>query len=102
MPDDDRRERTKAEKKEKDDREYLAAMRQVNPLLGAGVQLAAAVVLMFFAGSWLDKQWGTSPWMVFAGLLLGSVAGFFQFFKAVTEAGKREKQDKIASGNRDN
>jgi|SRR6185369_11014331 len=80
-------------RKEQDDRDSLNAMRQLSPLLGAGAQMAAAVVLMFFAGRWLDEKWGTTPWMVLTGILFGSVAGFYQFFKAVQEAGKSEEKE---------
>jgi F0F1-type ATP synthase assembly protein I len=36
--------------------------------------LIVAPLVGFFLGSWLDKRFGTSPWLLLAGLVLGFVA----------------------------
>jgi F0F1-type ATP synthase assembly protein I len=36
-----------------------------------GFQFAAGLMLFTFAGSWLDKRLGTSPWLLLAGVMLG-------------------------------
>lgn len=46
-----------------------------------GVQLAAAVVAGLFFGNYLDKKLGTLPWLTVTGLILGSVAGFYNLFR---------------------
>ena len=60
------------------------------PYLTLGLQLAIAVVLFFFVGRWLDGEFGTAPWLMIAGLLLGTVAGFIQFFRSAISLGKKE------------
>jgi ATP synthase protein I len=53
----------------------------------SGVAYAAALTLFFSvatlcgAGWLLDRWLGTRPWLLVAGLVLGSVVGFYQFIK---------------------
>ena len=60
------------------------------PYLTLGLQLAVSVVALFFLGRWLDELWGTAPWLMLAGLLVGTVGGFVNFFRSVVALGKRE------------
>ncbi|QQR81642.1 MAG: AtpZ/AtpI family protein [Deltaproteobacteria bacterium] len=46
-----------------------------------GFQLATSVVGGVLGGQWLDKRWGTSPWLTLVGLVLGAVAGFYNLIK---------------------
>jgi F0F1-type ATP synthase assembly protein I len=34
-------------------------------------------------GYWLDGRWGTKPWLLLAGLLVGMIGGFVNFFRFV-------------------
>jgi ATP synthase protein I len=63
------------------------------PYLTLGLQLAISVVALFFVGRWLDDRWGTAPWLMLAGLLLGAVGGFVNFFRTVIALGKREDKE---------
>lgn len=49
-------------------------------LAGAGVQVAAILVLSSFAGIWIDKQLGTSPWMLIVLVFLGAAAAFYSLY----------------------
>jgi len=49
-----------------------------------GFQLAAMVVGGLLIGGWLDKKWGTSPWLSLLGLTLGSIGGFYNLIRVVT------------------
>ncbi len=71
---------------------FPKAFRIAGPLFGLGIQLAAAVVVMFFVGRWLDGRWGTTPWMMLAGIMVGAAAGFYQFIKTVNDVNKRESE----------
>jgi len=42
-----------------------------------GLELAAAVLLGFWAGYQLDKKLGTSPWLLLGGSAGGMAAGFY-------------------------
>ena len=47
---------------------------------GAGVQFAAILVLSSFAGMWVDRKLGTSPWLLFVLVFLGAAAAFYSFY----------------------
>jgi F0F1-type ATP synthase assembly protein I len=73
---------------------YTKAMRSAGPLLTAGIQLAASVVLMMFVGRWLDGKFGWTPWLMLAGMFLGLAAGLVQFLRTVNAVSRREAEDK--------
>ncbi|MBI4126636.1 MAG: AtpZ/AtpI family protein [Deltaproteobacteria bacterium] len=51
-------------------------------LYGAvGLQLALAVVVGLVGGNFLDKQFGTLPWLTIIGLIVGSVGGFWNLIR---------------------
>jgi F0F1-type ATP synthase assembly protein I len=53
-------------------------------LMTVGTVLVACIVLGYFLGSYLDRRLGTSPWLVVAGVTLGTAAGFVGLFRAVS------------------
>jgi F0F1-type ATP synthase assembly protein I len=42
-----------------------------------GLELAAAVLVGFWGGWWLDAKLGTAPWLMLLGAGLGLAAGFY-------------------------
>lgn len=46
-----------------------------------GFQLAAMVVGGLLLGHWLDGKFGTDPWLTLAGLVIGSIGGFYNFIR---------------------
>jgi F0F1-type ATP synthase assembly protein I len=65
-------------------------MRSVAPYLTMGIQLAIPVVLFFFLGKWLDSKYDTSPWLMFAGLILGAIGGMIKFIQSVMALGRQQ------------
>ncbi len=63
--------------------------RDFAPFLTLGFQLAAAVVLFFFIGSWIDSRYGTEPMFKLVGLFVGITGGLIKFFKTAMELGKK-------------
>lgn len=53
---------------------------------GVGFVIVAGVVTGYLLGSWLDRKFGTSPWLVVAGVLLGTVAGILELFRTVSRS----------------
>jgi ATP synthase protein I len=51
----------------------------------AAFSLFAAVVSGLILGWLLDRWLGTHPWLLVAGLVLGSAAGFYQFIRATSK-----------------
>ena len=52
---------------------------------GAAMSLFAAVVGGLIVGWLLDRWLGTRPWLLAGGLILGAVAGFYQFIRATSK-----------------
>jgi ATP synthase protein I len=62
---------------------------------GVGVQFAAAIVLFFFLGRWLDGRLGTEPWLLILGVFVGAGAGFYSMYrKLVLDPREREARRK--------
>ncbi len=67
-------------------------LRSAGILFGSGMQLAVAVVLMFFLGRWADKKLDTAPWLLIAGVLFGVGAGLYNFIKTAIGIDDRTKE----------
>jgi F0F1-type ATP synthase assembly protein I len=61
------------------------------PYLTLGMQLAAAVLLFFFAGSWVDQHYDTEPTFTLIGIALGTAGGFVKFFRSVLDLQKKSE-----------
>ena len=48
---------------------------------GIGLQFAVTIVVFTFAGIWLDKRLGTSPWLLITLALGGSGLGFWSMYR---------------------
>lgn len=55
-------------------------------LFGLGFQFAGAILLCVLVGQWVDRRFGTEPWGVLAGAMVGFAAGLY----ALVRAGERE------------
>jgi len=58
--------------------------RSILNLMAVGTALVTCVVLGYLLGSYLDRRLGTSPWLVVAGVTLGTAAGFVGLFRTVS------------------
>lgn len=66
--------------------------RQINTAFkysAVGIEMAAAVAAGTFGGSWLDKKFGTAPWL----LTFGIIVGFGAAIKAVMRVIKEFRRD---------
>ena len=57
----------------------------------AAVALLGSIVFMLIIGWVLDTFFGTTPWLLVGGILLGSVIGFYQFFRITSEILKNKE-----------
>ena len=57
---------------------------------GIGLQFALTILVFVFAGVWLDRRLGTSPWLVIVFVFVGSAAGVFSMYRKVTAAQRRD------------
>jgi F0F1-type ATP synthase assembly protein I len=67
-------------------------LRDFAPFVGLGLQLAAAVLVFFFIGWWLDGEFGIAPWGRLAGVVVGATGGMIKFIRTVTGPGFRDDQ----------
>ena len=51
----------------------------------AALSLFAAVLAGLIVGWLLDRWLGTWPWLLVVGLVLGSVAGFYEFIRTTSK-----------------
>jgi len=54
--------------------------------VGLGVEFAAALIGSLLAGAWVDRHYGTAPWGVTTGALIGLVGGLYNFLRASMRA----------------
>ena len=52
----------------------------------SGLTFAVILLAGVFAGLWVDKRWGTDPWGVLAGAVLGMVLGIYNLIKEFKDA----------------
>lgn len=67
------------------DRENQEANRKSGMAYAAALTLFASVASFCGLGWLADRYFGTAPWLLAAGLVLGSVAGFYQFIRLTSK-----------------
>ena len=58
-------------------------------LAGFGVQFVVAILLFLYVGQWLDRRFGTAPWLMLVGICVGAGGSFYAMFRKVTAASRR-------------
>ncbi len=53
---------------------------------GLGLRFVVTVALFGLLGWWIDGRVGSAPWLLVAGVLLGSVVAFISILRAVPPA----------------
>jgi ATP synthase protein I len=61
-------------KKPNDNKEAWSAFGLVSMI---GADMAICAVGGTYLGIWLDKMWGTAPWMLLVGVILGLASGIY-------------------------
>lgn len=72
----------------------------VGVYMGLGLQFAAAILAFAFLGQWLDRRWGTDPWLLLVGVFLGAGGGFYSIYRKLMADLEREEQRRRATGGR--
>lgn len=58
-----------------------------------GLEMGVAVLIGWALGSWLDRRFGTAPWLMIVFLLFGVAAGFKGLYRAAREASRHRPKD---------
>jgi ATP synthase protein I len=53
---------------------------------GLGLQLAGGVAGFALIGYWIDRQYGSRPWGLIVGVVLGIVGGLYNLVKEALQA----------------
>lgn len=69
---------------------------QVGEVLGVGLQFAGAILLFLFLGRWLDQRFGTEPWLLLVGVLVGAVGGFASLYRQLVVVPRQREQQRKA------
>lgn len=73
-------------------RNYWDYARYTNIAFSFGITLTAGILLGFYGGSWLDRRWGTAPWLMIAGILLGIGLGFYSLLSELRVLEREQKR----------
>jgi ATP synthase protein I len=69
-------------------RERLRTMKEMAYFSSLGFQVALSIVIGLAAGVYLDRKFGTSPWLTLILLGMGIVAGFRNLWLAIRKIRK--------------
>ena len=58
-----------------------AAWVQASRFSYVGIFFGVAVFLGFLFGRWLDRKFGTNPWLMIVGVLFGIASGFKELYR---------------------
>lgn len=59
---------------------------------GIGLQFAGSVLLFGYVGQWLDRRFGTGPWLLIIGVFLGAGGAFYSMYRKLMAAQAEESE----------
>lgn len=68
------------------------AVRAFGLISAIGVDMAACTIGGTVLGKWLDSLWGTSPWLMLVGILVGLTGGVLGVIKLIHVFGPESKK----------
>lgn len=63
---------------------------------GLAFQFAIAVIAFAFFGQWLDKKFGTAPWLLLIGVSSGAGLSFYNMYRKLMAVQARDDAAKAA------
>src|SRR5215468_6898567 len=60
---------------------------------GVGLELAGATAGLALVGYWIDGKFGTSPWGILIGVVIGIVGGLYNLVKESLAAANEARED---------
>jgi ATP synthase protein I len=72
------------------------AIPSIGEYAGVGLQFALTIVVFMFAGIWLDRALGTSPWLLMLFVFGGAAAGFYSVYRKLMAAQRRAEEARRA------
>ena len=73
---------------EKETRKYIRRLAEASTI---GFQVAFSIFIGLGIGVWLDKQFGTFPWLALLFMVFGVAAGFLNYYRFIRSQQDEEK-----------
>ena len=64
---------------------------------GVGLELAGAVAGFALVGYWVDRHYGSGPWGLIIGVVLGIVGGLYNLVKEALQATREAQREDEAT-----
>jgi ATP synthase protein I len=61
-------------------------------LVDLGLFMATSIVVPTLIGVWLDRRWGTDPWLTVIGLVLGLAGGLYGSYRQLQTMLRRQRE----------
>lgn len=58
-------------------------------LFGTGLEFAGAILLLALLGHFADQRWGTEPWGILTGAMVGLTGSMYNLFKLMNRANRQ-------------
>jgi ATP synthase protein I len=71
-----------------EDRKYYKQLALASTI---GLQVAFSIFIGLAIGVWLDKKFGTFPWLALLFLIFGVAAGFMNYYRFIVNQRKDEE-----------
>jgi len=69
------------------------SLRRIADASSLGLAFPIAIAIGYFWGRWLDRVFGTAPWLTIVFSVLGIAGGFLNAFRTAVRIGREEDED---------
>jgi F0F1-type ATP synthase assembly protein I len=70
--------------------DLACVLRRVTKYSGLIFRFSLGIILGFFGGRYFDGQWGTTPFFLLGGVLLGLFSGLYILYRTAMKEMKKE------------
>jgi F0F1-type ATP synthase assembly protein I len=60
--------------------------------LGLGLQFAVSILVFLYLGQWLDRRFGTEPWLLLISVFLGAGGSFYSIYRKLMADLRRQEE----------
>lgn len=75
-----------------DDGREPAAGSSVAVYAGLGLQFALSILVFLYLGQWLDRRFGTEPWLLLISVFVGAGGSFYSIYRKLMADLRRQEE----------